>query len=154
MKTTTTKPQAPNWYVVDAAGERLGRLATRIAHVLNGKHKVTFSPHQVMSDHVIVLNAEKIILMGNKADEKEYVRHSGHLGHLKRIPFSRMFKKSPEKVLERSIRGMIPRNKLRDIKMKHLHVFKGTEHTHEAQKPKPLEEVSQSQSPSPSTNKK
>lgn len=138
MKTTTVKPEAPAWYVVDAAGDRLGRLATRIAHVLNGKHKVTFSPHQVMSDHVIVLNTEKIILTGNKADEKEYFKHSGYLGHVKKIPFAKMFKETPEKVLERSIRGMLPRNKLREIKMKHLHVFKGAEHTYEAQKPKPL----------------
>ena len=138
MKTTTSKPQAPDWYVVDAAGERLGRLAARIAHVLNGKHKITFSPHQVMSDHVIVLNAEKITLTGNKIGTKEYFSHSGYLGHVKKIPFARMFKKKPEKVLERSIRGMLPRNKLREIKMKHLHVFKGAEHSHEAQKPQPL----------------
>lgn len=141
MKTTTLKPQAPNWYVVDAAGERLGRLATRIAHVLNGKHKVTFSPHQVMSDHVIVLSADKVTLTGNKVDEKEYFRHSGYLGHVKKIPFARIFKKNPEKILERSVRGMLPRNKLREIKMKHLHVFKGAEHTHEAQKPQPLAEA-------------
>ncbi len=138
MKTSTPKAAAPAWYVVDAAEQTLGRLAARIAHVINGKHKETFSPHQVMSDHVIVLNAEKVILTGKKPEQKEYVRHSGHLGHIKRTPFSRLFAKEPEKVLYKAVRGMVARNKLRDLKLSHLHIFKGSEHPHEAQKPQPL----------------
>ncbi len=141
MKTSIPKAEAPHWYVVDAAGERIGRLATRLAHVLNGKHKPEFSPHQVMSDHVIVLNAEKLELFGKKAEQKEYIRHSGYFGHLKRIPFARMFAKTPEKTLEIAVRGMMPRNKLRDLKMAHLHVFQGSDHPHAAQQPKPFEQL-------------
>jgi len=138
MKTSIPPPEAPHWYVVDATGEHLGRLATRIAHIVNGKHKVTFSPHQIMSDHVIVLNASKVVLHGKKAEQKEYIHHRGYFGNLRRIPFARMIEESPEKVLETAVRGMLPRNKLRDLKMKHLHVFEGTEHPHDAQKPEPL----------------
>lgn len=141
MKTSSPKPVAPKWFVVDAADQHLGRLATKIAHVIGGKHKPTFSPHLLMSDHVIVLNVEKVVLFGRKAEQKEYIYHRGYFGHLKRIPFARMIKENPEKVLTEAVRGMLGRNKLRDRKMACLHVFQGTEHPHEAQKPESLEQV-------------
>lgn len=141
MKTSIPKPETPHWYVVDATGEHLGRLATQIAHVINGKHKVSFSPHQVMGDHVIVLNAEKIVLYGKKAEQKEYISHHGYFGHIKRIPFAKLLVKSPETILNTAICGMLPRNKLRDRKMELLHVFAGTDHPHAAQTPETFEKV-------------
>ena len=141
MRTSTPKASAPKWLLVDAKDQTLGRLATQIAHVLNGKHKEIWSPHQVHSDHVIVINADKVVLQGNKASQKEYVRHSGYFGHLKRTPFSKLFAKDPSKVLSRAVSGMLPRNKLRPLMMKHLHVCTGEEHQHEAQKPQPLDSI-------------
>ena len=135
MRTTTTKPTAPAWYIVDATGKTLGRLAADLAHVLHGKHKADWSPHQVQSDHVIVINAQDIVLQGRKAEQKEYKRHSGHFGHLKCTPFSRLFAKDPSQVLIRSVKGMLPRNRLREQLLRHLHVFAGKEHPHEAQQP-------------------
>lgn len=135
MRTTTTKPEAPAWYLVDAKGKTLGRLAADIAHVLRGKHKVIWSPHQVHSDHVIVINATGIVLQGNKSDQKIYRRHSGYFGSLKTTPFSRLFAKDPTQVLTRAVKGMVPRNRLRKEALKHLHVFADESHKHEAQKP-------------------
>lgn len=141
MKTSIPKPEAPKWFLVDAEGEHVGRLATKIAHVIGGKHKPSFSPHLVHGDHVIVLNAEKILLFGRKAEQKEYISHRGYFGHIKRVPYARMLKENPEKILTEAVRGMLGRNKLRDLKMAQLHVFQGTEHPHEAQKPEPLDQV-------------
>jgi len=138
MRTTTIKPQAPAWYVIDAKEQPIGRVAARVAHLLRGKHKVSFSPHQVMSDHVIILNAEGAILKGRKAEQKVYFRHSGYPGSLKRIPFTRLFEKDPSAVLLRAVRGMLPRNRLRKEMLRHLHVYNTSEHPHEAQKPCPF----------------
>jgi large subunit ribosomal protein L13 len=139
MKTSIVKPKAAQWYLVDAGGQALGRLAVRVATVLNGKHKASWSPHQLQSDHVIVINAEKLVLAGRKAEQKEYFRHSGHFGHLQRIPFARLFAKDPTRVFELAVSGMLQRNRLRKCKLKHLHVFAGSDHPHEPQKPEPLE---------------
>lgn len=139
MKTSTVVPAQANWYIVDADGATLGRLATKIAHVLNGKHKPEWSAHQVHSDHVVVVNAEKVALEGNKEEQKEYVRHSGYLGHIKRTPLSRMRERKPEQILTRAVKGMLPRNKLREKRLSFLHVFVGGEHAHEAQQPQELD---------------
>lgn len=141
MRTSTPKPAPPSWYIVDASGQHLGRLATHIAHILRGKHKPTWSPHMVMSDHVIVTNATQIVLTGKKADEKVYHRHSGYFGSLKKIPVARVLQRSPEQVITRAVRGMLPRNRLRPLMMNHLHVFADAEHQHEAQQPQPLSTV-------------
>ena len=141
MKTSTPKPTAAAWYIVDAKDQHLGRLATRIAHVLRGKHKPTFSPHQVHSDHVVVVNAANIALAGNKSESKVYHRHSGYLGHLKTIPIRRLLERKPESVIARAVRGMLPRNRLRSPILKHLHIYRDAEHVHEAQKPQPLESL-------------
>lgn len=152
MKTSTVKPAAAQWYLVDAKNQTLGRLATRIATVLNGKHKVAWSPHQVHSDHIIVINAQSIVLTGKKSQQKEYVRHSGFLGHMKRTPFARLLEKSPATIIEHAVRGMLPRNRLRPEMMKHLHVFRGATHPHEAQTPQPLDEAFSSSPQSLSLN--
>jgi len=135
MRTSTPKASAPNWLIVDAKGQTLGRLAAELAHVLRGKHKVDWSPHQIHSDHIIVINAGQIVLQGNKASQKEYIRHSGYFGSLKRTSYASLFSKSPSKVLSRAVSGMLPRNKLRPIMMKHIHIYATEEHPHEAQKP-------------------
>ena len=152
MRTSTVKPSVANWYVVDAKDQVLGRLSTRIAHVLRGKHKVEWSPHQVMSDHVIVINAGGVVLTGKKSEQKEYIRHSGYLGHLKRIPYNRLVSKDPTKVIVRAVKGMLPRNRLRPLMIKHLHVFKDDSHIHAPQKPQPLASIfDTSASPTPSS---
>jgi large subunit ribosomal protein L13 len=156
MKTSTIKPAAAKWYFVDAHGKTLGHLATQIAYVLSGKHKVIRSPHQLHSDHVIVTNAQKIVLQGKKAEQKEYIRHSGYFGNLKRIPFERAFAKDPSFVLLHAVRGMLPRNKLRQNMLKHLHIFADAEHTHAAQKSESLDVIrtsnKQKKSSAPVTN--
>ena len=141
MKTSTIKPSAANWYIVDAKDQVLGRLSTSIAHVLHGKHKIAWSPHQVMSDHVIVINAGGVILTGKKSDQKEYISHSGYLGHMKRIPFNRLFKKDPTRVIEHAVKGMLPRNRLRPLMIKHLHIFKDDSHPHAPQKPQSFDSI-------------
>ena len=138
MKTSTPKPTEPSWFVVDAASKPLGRLAADIAHILRGKHKPAWSAHQVWSDHVIVVNAGNVVLMGNKSESKVYYRHSGYLGHLKTIPISSLLQRKPESVLIRAVKGMLPRNRLREKMMDHLHVYASADHPHEAQKPQPL----------------
>lgn len=135
MRTTHPKPQAAKWYLVDAKGKTLGRLSTKIATVLHGKHKPSWSPHQLSSDHVVVLNAKEIVLSGNKAEKKSYFSHSGYFGHGKRTPFTRVFAKDPAKVVLHAVKKMLPRNKLREGMMKHLHIFEGAEHEHDAQQP-------------------
>ena len=138
MKTSTMIPETAKWFVVAAKGQHLGRLATQLAHALRGKHKPSWSPHQVHSDHIVVVNAGDIVLTGDKEQKKVYYRHSGFLGHLKKIPVSRVLKEKPEQVIIRAVKGMLPRNRLRTDMMKHLHVYAGTEHKHEAQKPEPF----------------
>ena len=127
------------WYVVDAEGQRLGRLASEVATLLRGKHKPTYTPHADTGDHVIIINAEKIELTGNKLTDKMYYRHSGHPGGLKERNAEEMLEKSPEKVLEIAIKGMLPKGPLGRKMGKKLHVYKGAEHKNQAQQPEVYE---------------
>lgn len=127
------------WYVVDAEGQTLGRLASEVASILRGKHKPTFTPHVDTGDHVIVINAEKIQLTGNKLDGKMYYRHSGYFGGLKATSAREMLAKRPERMVELAIKGMLPKNSLGRKQGKKLHVYAGSEHPHEAQKPEAYE---------------
>jgi large subunit ribosomal protein L13 len=126
------------WYVVDAEGEVLGRLATRVARMLRGKHKPQYAPHLDVGDHIIVINAAGIVLTGQKASQKEMTRYSGYPGGLKRLSYKTLLKKKPEMVVERAIKGMLPHTKLGRKMAKKLKVYAGPEHPHEAQKPEPL----------------
>lgn len=127
------------WYVVDAAGETLGRLSTEVASILRGKHKPTFTPHVDTGDHVIIINAEKIELTGKKLNDKIYYRHTNHPGGLKTRTALEMRNKQPEKMLELAIKGMLPKGPLGRQMFKKLHVYAGAEHPHEAQKPEAYE---------------
>jgi large subunit ribosomal protein L13 len=126
------------WYVVDASGETLGRLASRIAHVLRGKHKPTFSPHLDMGDHVIVVNAEKVAVTGRKEERKVYYRHTGYPGGLRTTTYREMMEKHPERVIRKAVRGMLPHNVLGRQTLKKLRVYAGPEHRHAAQQPDEL----------------
>jgi len=127
------------WYVVDAEGKRLGRLASEVATLLRGKHKPTYTPHVDTGDNVIIINAEKIELTGNKLNDKMYYRHSGYTGGLKERNASEMLDKYPERMLEIAIKGMLPNGKLGRQMAKKLHVYKGAEHKNAAQKPEVYE---------------
>jgi large subunit ribosomal protein L13 len=127
------------WWLVDANGQRLGRIATQIARILRGKHKPIYTPHLDTGDHVVVINASKVALSGNKADQKTYFRHTGYMGNEKHIPFKKMIETHPERVIELAVKGMLPKNALgRQMKTK-LKVYAGTEHPHQGQNPQPLE---------------
>jgi large subunit ribosomal protein L13 len=126
------------WYVVDADGKVLGRLATRVAGMLRGKHKPQYAPHLDIGDHIIVINAAGIVLTGRKADQKEMTRYSGYPGGLRRLSYRTLLNKKPEMVVERAIRGMLPHTKLGRKMAKKLKVYAGPDHPHEAQKPEPL----------------
>lgn len=141
MKTYTPKATdiQRQWWVVDADGKPLGRLATEVARVLRGKHKPTYTPHLDVGDHVVVINAEKVALTGRKAEQKTYFRHSGYMGGEKHIPFKRMIAKHPERVVELAVKGMLPKNKLGRHMRKKLRVYAGGEHPHVGQAPEPLE---------------
>ena len=141
MKTYTPKKEdiEREWWVVDAAGKPLGRIATEIARILRGKHKPMYTPHLDTGDHVIVLNAAEVALTGKKADEKTYFRHSGFMGGEKHIPFRRMIAKHPERVIELAVKGMMPKNNLGRQMQQKLRVYAGSEHPHQSQAPKPLE---------------
>ena len=123
------------WYVIDATDLVLGRLSTEAAVLLRGKHKPTFTPHVDCGDYVIIVNAEKVLLTGSKLDDKKYYRHSGYAGHLKERTARRMLELQPQKVLEKSIRGMLPKNRLGDDMYRKLFVYVGPEHPHQGQKP-------------------
>ncbi|SRR5690554_3806988 len=127
------------WYVVDAEGQTLGRLASEVAAILRGKHKPTFTPHVDTGDHVIIINAEKIKLTGKKWTDKIYYHHSGHPGGLKKRTAKEMLERSPEKMLELAVKGMLPKNSLGRKMFKKLHVYAGSEHPHQAQKPEVYE---------------
>ncbi|MGH7708855.1 MAG: 50S ribosomal protein L13 [Vulcanimicrobiaceae bacterium] len=127
-----------DWYVVDAAGQRLGTLAVRIAWALSGKHKPTWTPHIDDGDHVVVLNAHKIELGGNKWLQKVYHRHSGFPGGLRTETAQQVRDKYPERLIERAVRGMLPTNRTRDVQLRRLKVYTGSEHPHAAQSPKAL----------------
>ena len=139
----TTAQATHDWFIVDAAGQRLGTLAVRIAHALSGKHKPTWTPHIDAGDHVVVINSEKIELGGNKWEKKVYHRHSGFPGGLTTETAKQIHEKHPERLIEKAVRGMLPTNRMRDVQLTRLRVFPGTEHTHAAQQPKSLlEEIS------------
>lgn len=126
------------WFVVDAEDEVLGRMASRIAPVLKGKHKPTYAPHLDMGDYVIVVNAGAVRLSGEKQHAKQYWRHSGYPGSITSVPFLQTFQRSPVEVVERAVRGMLPHNRLGRQMLRKLKVYAGPEHPHEAQQPQPL----------------
>ncbi len=126
------------WYVVDADGQVLGRLASRVAIVLRGKHKPTYTPNTDTGDGVIIINAEKIRLTGNKIDQKVYYHHTGYTGGIKKEDVKDIMADNPERVITMAVRGMIPKNTLGKEQLKKLKVYKGTDHKHEAQNPEPL----------------
>jgi large subunit ribosomal protein L13 len=142
MRTYSPRPSDIDraWYVVDARGEILGRLASRIAHVLRGKHKPTYAPHMDMGDYVIVINAGDVQLTGSKGTQSLAYRHSGFPGGLKSVPFARLLAEKPERLIERSVKGMLPKNSLGRQMAGKLKVYAGSEHPHAAQDPKPLPE--------------
>ena len=127
-----------DWFVVDAKGETVGRLCSRIAHVLRGKHKTNYTPHVDNGDHVIVVNAEEVSFSGDKWSQKEYLRYSGYPGGLKRRTASEVLAKNPKAIIENAIKGMLPKTKLGTAMFKKLHVYPGSEHPHEAQNPQPF----------------
>jgi large subunit ribosomal protein L13 len=141
MKTYVTNPKEVEreWYVVDATGHTLGRLATRVAHVLRGKHKPIYSPAVDTGDYVIVVNAEKIHVTGRKLDQKIYYRYSGYPGGLKEITLRNLLQKRPTRVIKHAVRGMLPKNRLGRRMLAKLKVYAGPDHPHAAQQPKPLE---------------
>jgi large subunit ribosomal protein L13 len=130
---------ARNWYVVDAEGKTLGRLATRIADTLRGKDKPQYTPHTDTGDFVVVVNAEKIAVTGKKLDEKMYYRHSGYPGGLKERTLREQLERRPTDVLRKAVKGMLPRNRLARAQLLKLKIYAGPEHPHEAQAPKPLD---------------
>ena len=125
------------WLVVDATGIPLGRLATQVASVLRGKHKPTYTPHLDTGDHVIVVNASKVKLTGNKLDAKMYYRHTGYPGGLRATPYRELMQKKPELAIHKAVRGMLPKNRLGRAMAKKLKVYAGADHPHQAQKPEP-----------------
>ncbi len=142
MRTDYAKPDQiqadQKWYVVDAEDVILGRLASNVARILQGKHKPTYAPHQDVGDFVVVLNADKVRLTGNKASQKTYFRHSGYPGGGTHTPFKQMIAKRPEYVIEHAVRLMLPKNALGRKMLKKLKVYAGSTHPHEAQQPQPL----------------
>jgi large subunit ribosomal protein L13 len=141
MKTFVAKPESVvrDWYVVDATDKTLGRLATEIASRLRGKHKPEFTPHVDTGDYIVVVNAEKVTVTGNKAKGKIYYTHSGYVGSLKETTFEKLIEKKPELVLERAVKGMLPKGPLGRAMFRKMKVFIGPEHTHQAQQPQVLE---------------
>jgi large subunit ribosomal protein L13 len=138
MKTSTIPPQAPSWLLVDAEGQNLGRLAASVATLLRGKHKASFSPHQLCGDQVVVINAAKLDFHPVKLQRKQYAKHTGYIGHLKVTSLERMMKEKPEEVIERAVKGMLPSNRLRAQMLKRLHVSADDQHAHTAQTPSPV----------------
>lgn len=141
MKTVFAKKNEveKKWYIIDAKGMTLGRLATKIAVILRGKNKPIFTPNVDTGDYVIVINAEGIELSGNKLKQKIYYRHSGYPGGIKKITAEHLLKRSPEKVIMLAVRGMLPKNRLGRTQLKKLRVFKGSAHHHISQKPEPID---------------
>ncbi len=127
------------WYVVDATGKTLGRLATEIAKRLRGKHKPEYTPHIDTGDYIIVINAEKVRITGRKAKDKMYHHHTGYIGNLKSINFEKLLQKAPERIIEMAVKGMMPRNPLGRAMYRKLKVYAGPDHKHIAQQPKALE---------------
>ena len=140
MKTFSAKPEdvKRDWLIVDADGKTLGRLASEIAHRLRGKHKPEYTPHVDTGDYIVVVNAEKIQVTGNKAKDKMYYHHTGYVGNLKSISFEKLIDKAPERALQTAVKGMLPRNPLGRAMFKKLKVYAGAEHPHAAQQPQAL----------------
>jgi large subunit ribosomal protein L13 len=141
MGTFTAKPETvvQDWYLVDATDKVLGRLATEIATRLRGKHKPEYTPHVDTGDHIVIVNAAKIRVTGDKINQKKYYRHSGYPGGLKETVLSDELKNNPERVIERAVKGMLPKNSLGRTMFRKLRVYAGPDHTHQAQQPKALE---------------
>lgn len=141
MKTFTAKPESVkrDWYVVDASGKTLGRIATEIAARLRGKHKPEYTPHVDTGDYIIVVNAEKVVVTGAKAQAKKYYSHTGFPGGIKEITFEKLIDKKPEMVLETAVKGMLPKGPLGRAMFRKLKVYAGAEHQHAAQQPKVLD---------------
>jgi large subunit ribosomal protein L13 len=141
MKTYVATPEnrQRDWYVVDAEGKNLGRLATRIADTLRGKRKPEYTPHCDTGDFVVVVNAEKIVVTGRKLEQKTYYRHSGYPGGVRSRTLAEMLERRPEEVIRKAVKGMLPRNRLARAQLTKLKVYAGPDHPHHAQQPKPLE---------------
>lgn len=141
MKTFNAKAETVrrDWYLIDAAGKTLGRLATEIARRLRGKHKAEYTPHVDTGDYIVVVNAEKVGVTGRKAEEKVYQHYTGFPGGIKEITFDKLLQKAPIRVIEHAVRGMLPKNPLGRAMFRKLKVYAGAEHNHAAQQPKPLE---------------
>jgi len=141
MKTYSAKTAEvrSDWYVIDATGKTLGRLSTEIARRLRGKHKPEYTPHIDTGDYIVVVNAEKVRVTGNKLKDKIYYRHTGYIGNLKSISLEKLLKEAPERVIEGSVKGMLPRGSLGRQMFAKLRVFAGPEHPHAAQQPIPLQ---------------
>ena len=141
MKTFTAKPNDVNhdWYVIDATGKTLGRMATEIARRLRGKHKPVYTPHVDTGDYIIVVNADKVQVTGKKAADKMYHHHTGYIGNLKSMSFEKMQARAPGRVIELAVKGMLPKNSLGRAMFRKLKVYSGSDHKHAAQQPKPLE---------------
>jgi large subunit ribosomal protein L13 len=141
MNTFSAKPHEVNrdWYVIDAQGKPLGRLASEIARRLRGKHKPIYTPHVDTGDYIIVVNAAKVAVTGNKATDKMYYHHTGYIGNLKSASFEKMQERAPGRVVEIAVKGMLPKNPLGRAMYRKLKVYSGPEHKHEAQQPKPLD---------------
>ncbi|WP_019530954.1 50S ribosomal protein L13 [Dasania marina] len=140
MKTFSAKSEAVtrDWFVVDADGKTLGRLATEIAHRLRGKHKAEYTPHVDTGDYIVVVNAEKVQVTGKKASDKMYYHHTGYIGNLKSISFEKLIDKAPERVIQSAVKGMLPRNPLGRDMFRKLKVYAGAEHPHASQQPQAL----------------
>ncbi|MBU1190418.1 MAG: 50S ribosomal protein L13 [Gammaproteobacteria bacterium] len=141
MKTYSAKPETVkrDWYVIDATGKTLGRLATELAHRLRGKHKAEFTPHVDTGDYLVVVNADKVAVTGRKEQNKLYHHHTGYVGNLKSITLEKLRAKAPERIIEIAVKGMLPKNPLGRAMFRKLKVYAGPEHQHTAQQPKPLE---------------
>jgi large subunit ribosomal protein L13 len=141
MQTVFSKPSETrgDWYVVDAAGQTLGRLASQIAHRLKGKHKPTYAPHQDLGDHIVVINAGNVKVTGAKLTDKWYHQHTGYVGNLKSIHLDKLLKEHPERAIEIAVKGMLPKNPLGRAMYRKLKVYGGAEHPHTAQQPQALE---------------
>jgi len=141
MKTFSAKAETVerDWFLIDAEGKTLGRLASEIARRLRGKHKAVYTPHVDTGDYIVVINAEKVAVTGNKAKDKMYRSHSGYMGGLKEINFEDLIQKAPERVIETAVKGMLPKNPLGRAMFRKLKVYAGTKHKHAAQQPQVLE---------------
>ena len=141
MKTFSAKPETVkrDWFVIDATDQVLGRLSTEIARRLRGKHKPEYTPHVDTGDYIIVINADKVRVTGNKESDKMYHHHTGYIGNLKATNLAKLRKEHPERIIQRSVKGMLPKNALGRAMFKKLKVYAGDSHKHEAQQPQPLE---------------